>query len=448
MMAAAQHDPFPMPDDLHWVLFKLALVFALVLLNGFFVACEFAMVKVRSSQLNALTNGRSVRTKIAKHIVSHISAYLPATQLGVTLASLALGWLGEPAIATLIYPGLSKMGITDTATIHTVAFGIAFMCITFLHIVLGELVPKNIAIHKPVFMAIWLSAPLHWFRIIFQPVTWALNVSANALLKHVFHITAAGESDMVHSEEELRLIVAESAKGKEVTPVGKELLMNVLDLRQRITREIMTPRGEVVFLDIEDSFETNLQKARDSTHTRFPLCKGHLDNLVGIVHIKDLLGLVLKELPNPNLLSIKREYLLVPEMMPLEKLLTLFLSKHAHLGTVVDEFGGTVGIVTLDNVLEEVVGVIQDEFDTPDAEFKKISANEFTVNGALGLYELNDLAKLDLSSSEVSTVGGYITYKLGHLPKVGEQVAIDGYIATVTQTDGRRVGQIHFKRNA
>src|SRR5207302_7151539 len=216
------------------------------------------------------------------------------------------------------------------------------------------------------------------------------------------------------------------------------------DLRRRVVRDIMTPRGQVVFLNIEESFEDNVKKALASRHTRFPLCRGHLDNTIGLIHIKELVPLMRD--PNPDLLRIRRELIPVPEMMPLEKLLSLFLSKHAHLAIVVDEFGGTVGMVTLEDVLEELVGDIQDEFDTDKAEFQKINANEFTVDGTLGLYELNDLAKLELESPDVSTIGGYVTHLLGHLPKQGELVKIDNYCVTVTQADSRRIRQLHFKK--
>jgi CBS domain containing-hemolysin-like protein len=208
----------------------------------------------------------------------------------------------------------------------------------------------------------------------------------------------------------------------------------------------MTPRGEVVYLDIEDSFEENVKKALESKHTRFPLCRGHLDNTIGLIHIKELVPMMRD--PAPDLMKIKRELIPVPEMMSLEKLLNLFLVRHAHLAIVVDEYGGTVGMVTMENVLEELVGDIQDEFDTEKAEFRKINDREFTVDGGLGLYELRDLADIELENSDVSTIGGYVTHLLGHLPKQGEQVPIEDYIVTVSQTDGRRVGQLHFKKMA
>lgn len=446
LVASASGNPLS-PDNAGWTLLKLLAVLGLVVLNGFFVAAEFAIVKVRTSQIDALAEedgGRDRRVGPARKVVEHLDSYLSATQLGITLASLGLGWVGEPFLSDLLQPLFQLVGLRSPAALHTASFAVAFGIITFLHIVLGELAPKSLAISKALPTTLWVSAPLILFYKVFKPAIWFLNGSANWVLRTLFRLAPASEGELAHSEEELRVIVSESERHEEVTPLGKELLINALDLSRRVTREIMTPRGEVVFLDIDDPFEENLTKARDSRHTRLPLCKGHLDNLIGLVHIKDLLSLVREE--HPDLLTIRRDLPIVPEMMPLEKLLTTFLAKHAHLALAVDEFGGAVGIVTLDNVLEELVGNIQDEFDVAPAEFRQVNPDEFVVEGILGIYELNDLAELDLTSSEVSTVGGYVTSELGHLPRVGEHVRIEGYVATVTKTDGRRVEEVHFKR--
>src|SRR6267378_7320511 len=292
--------------------------------------------------------------------------------------------------------------------------------------------------------ALFVSAPLRWFYVIFKPAIGFLNAASNWVLRRILRVEPIAEGELAHSEEELRFIVRESEKSAEVTALGRELVFNVLDLRDRVVRDIMTPRGEIVYLNVEDDFETNVKKAIESQHTRFPLCRENLDNTVGLIHIKELLPIMRD--PYPDLLKIKRDLIPVPEMMPLEKLLKLFLGKHAHLALVVDEFGGTVGMVMLENVLEELVGDIQDEFDFEKEEFRKISANEFSVDGSLGLYELNDLAKLDLESADVSTIGGYVTHLLGHLPKTGEQVNIDDYLVTVSQADNRRVKHLHFKK--
>jgi CBS domain containing-hemolysin-like protein len=433
----------------HWdsplvVLAKLAVIVGLVALNAFFVASEFAIVKVRSSQLDALEDEGNVRAVFAKHVRSHLDAYLSATQLGITLASLALGWVGEQFLAHMLQPAFALVNVHSQAVISTVSITLAFIGITFLHIVFGELAPKYIAIGSPLSTTLALARPLGGFYILFKPFIWVLNKSSNFFLQKLLRIKPVAGSELAHSEEELRLILDESEKSDEVSELGRDLLVNALDLRQRVVRDIMTPRGEVVFLDLEESFEANVKRAIESRHTRFPLCRGHLDNAVGLIHIKELMPMLRD--PQPDLLRIKREMTPVPEMMSLEKLLNLFLTRHAHLAIVVDEYGGTVGMVTLENVLEEIVGDIQDEFDSEKAEFRKISESEFSVEGALGLYELRDLAGLELESADVSTIGGYVTHLLGHLPKQGEQVRISDYLVTISQTDGRRVGQLHFRR--
>lgn len=423
---------------------KLAGILVLVFLNGFFVAAEFALVKIRLSQIESLIDEGKASAKLSKHIIEHLEAYLSACQLGITLASLALGSIGEPYLAALLSPLFYKIGVTSEAVIHTGSFILGLAAITSLHITLGEQVPKILAIRKPIPSTLLICRPLHWFYILFKPAIWFLNAASNWMLRRLFRIEPASGHEIAHSEEELRVILAESAQADEVSPLGKELLINALDLKDRVVRDITTPRGEVVFLNTEDSFEENLKHATESRHTRFPLCRGHLDDTIGLVHIKDLLKLMRE--PAANFENIKRELHNVPEMMPLEKLLGFFLSRHAHLALVVDEFGGTAGIVTLDNVLEEIVGDIQDEFDAEKPEMRRVAQDEFNVDGSLGLYELNEMLGLDLESDDVSTVGGYVTQLIGHLPQGGEKARIEDFEITVTKADGRRVHEVHFKR--
>jgi CBS domain containing-hemolysin-like protein len=423
---------------------KLAAILGLVVLNGFFVACEFSIIKVRNSQLDALLDEGSVRAEIVKQVRNRLDAYLSATQLGVTLASLALGWLGEQFLVEMLQPLFLLAGIQSHGVITSVSVALAFIAITFMHIVFGELAPKYIAISNPLPVALRLVRPLRGFYFVFRPAIWMLQRTSNFLLHHLLRIQPASGRELAHSEEELRLILYQSEKSDEVSPLGKELLINALDLRDRVVRDIMTPRGDVVYLDLEDDFETNIKKAIASRHTRFPLCRENLDNTVGLIHIKELVPMMRE--PQPDLMRIKRELVPVPEMMSLEKLLKMFLSKHLHLAMVVDEFGGTVGMVTLENVLEELVGDIQDEFDTDKEEIRKINEDEFVVDGGLGLYELRDAAGLELDSADVSTIGGYVTHLLGHLPKQGEKVTIDNYCVTVSQADSRRVRQLHFRK--
>src|SRR5256886_4862756 len=423
---------------------KLAVIAAFVALNGFFVACEFAIVKVRASQLDTLAEEGNMRARFAKYVRGHLDAYLSATQLGITLASLALGWIGERFLVNILEPFFALAQIHSHAFATSVSVALAFISITFLHIVFGELGPKYTAIANPLSVSLRLIRPLGAFYVLFKPAIWVLHKSSNFLLQTVLRRQPVPSTELVHSEEELRLILEQSEKSHEVSPLGHSLLMNVLDLRDRVVRDIMTPRGEIVYLNLEDDFETNVKKAIESRHTRFPLCRENLDNTVGLIHIKELLPMVRD--PHPDLLKIRRELIPLPEMMPLEKLLKLFLSKHAHLAMVVDEFGGTVGMVTLENVLEELVGDIQDEFDFEKEEFRKISANEFTVDGALGLYELNELAKLELESADVSTIGGGVPPLFGLLSEKREKGKNGKHPLPRSSTDGRRVNQLHFKK--
>ncbi len=429
--------------DLFW---QSCIVLGIVLLNAFFVAAEFAIVKVRDSQLQAEIDDGTPGAKFAQHVTRNLDAYLSASQLGITLASIALGMAGEPYVAAVIQPLMFKLGVVNEAWIKGVSITLAFAVVTYLHVVLGEQTPKVLAIRKSLATALLIARPLHIFYIIFKPAIVLLNVSSNLALKVLFRIDPVSEGELAHSEEELRHIVAESQKSKEVTETEKDILLNALALNDRCVRDVMTPRNQVISLDADETFEVNLKVAIDSKHTRYPLVEGHLDHSIGIIHIKDLLGLIGK--PQPDLRKIKRELHMVPEMMPIDKLLRFFLDKHVHVALAVDEFGGAVGVVTLDNVLEEIVGDIQDEFDHDVSEFRRINENEFTVEGTYNLYELADQTGIDLESDEVTTIGGYVTHLLGHLPKVGEKVIIEEYEVTTTKADLRRVLQLHFKHSS
>lgn len=426
--------------ELFW---QAIIVLAIVLLNAFFVAAEFAIVKVRDSQLTAAIEEGTRGAEFAQHVTRNLDAYLSAGQLGITLTSIALGIFGEPYVAMVVQPMLFKLGVTSEAAVRWTSIGIAYALVTFLHVVLGEQTPKVLAIRKSLAVTLIIARPLHLFYFMLKPAIWILSSSTNVMLR-LCGISNVSEHEIAHSEEELRHIVAESQKSKEVTETEKDILLNALALNDRCVRDVMTPRNQVVSLDADDTFEANLKVAIDNKHTRYPLVEGHLDHAIGTIHIKDLLGLIGK--PQPDLRKIKRDLLMVPEMLPIDKLLRFFLDKHVHVALAVDEFGGAVGIVTLDNVLEEIVGDIQDEFDHEVSEFRRINEHEFTVEGTFNLYELAEQAGVDLESDEVTTIGGYVTHLLGHLPKVGEKVTIEDYEVTTTKADLRRVLQLHFKR--
>lgn len=445
ILASAQADlPTEFPEMGKVLLYLFGITIFLVL-NAFFVAIEFALVKVRKSQLLEVSGKKPKRSHLALHALAKLDGYLSAGQLGITVASLALGMMGEPLVAHYVAAIVHKTGIIlPEWGIRTISFVIATASFSFVHVVLGEQVPKVLAIRKPVGTVLLLIQPLHMFYRFFGWAIAVINGSANAILKGVFKVEPAGHEE-VHSAEELAQLVEESEKHDEVTETEREILINALELNDIRVKDVMTARSDVIVLDVDHEFKANLDLAMESKHTRFPLVRGHLDGAVGLVHIKDFLKLIGDE--SPDLMRIKRELKMVPETMPLDTLLTFFLRERAHLAMVVDEFGNPSGLVFLDNVIEELVGDIQDEFDNERSPFTPINDDEFVVEGSISLNELEDhVPELDLESGEVTTVGGYITQRLGHLPEAGEAVLIEMFEAKVTSSDGRRVGQVHFRR--
>ena len=437
--------PHEFPSPLESVLYLLGIAFFL-LLNAFFVASEFAIVKVRPSQLETHAKETGADTERAVHVVKNLDGYLSANQLGITFSSLALGFLGEPFVTALIAPLLALIGMPENG-IYWVSLVIAYASFTFLHVVIGELLPKSIAIRRALGTTQALVGPLHLFYKTFYWVIRFFQGTANWLLKNIFKIDPISEGEHVHSAEELAILVTHSGKFKEVTDTEREILINALELNELWVRDVMTPRNEVVVLDADEPFEKTLDVAIRSKHTRFPLVKGHLDQSIGLIHIKDLFKLM-KD-PDPDLMRIKRELKMVPDTMPLDILLKFFLKEHAHLAMAVDEFGTPVGLVFLDNVMEELVGDIQDEFDNEHSAFMRVNEEEFVVEGSMTLNDLEGFVdELSLESGEVTTVGGYFTQQLERFPEVGETLNILGYEAKVTNTDGRRVGQIHFRKLA
>lgn len=434
------------------ILYILGITFFL-LLNAFFVASEFAIVKVRPSQIESHGKETGADTVRALYVLNHLDGYLSANQLGITIASLALGFLGEPFVEAMISPLLFMMGMPESTSVFGVNFSpvslisfvLAIASFTFLHVVVGELMPKSIAIRRSLGTTMLLVGPLHLFYKTFYLVIRFFQGTANWLLKTLFRIDPISEGEHVHSAEELAILVTHSGKFKEVTDTEREILINALELNELWVRDVMTPRNEVIVLDADEPFEKTLDVAIRSKHTRFPLVKGHLDQAIGLIHIKDLFKLLND--PDPDLMRIKRDLKMVPDTMPLDSLLKFFLKEHAHLAMAVDEFGTPVGVVFLDNVMEELVGDIQDEFDNEHSPFIRVNDDEFVVEGSMTLNDLEGyVSDLYLESGEVTTVGGYITQQLERFPEIGETITILGYEAKVTSTDGRRVGQIHFRK--
>jgi len=427
---------------------QILLVLALVMLNGFFVAAEFALVKIRETQLEPLATKGHRRARIARQIINNLNAYLSATQLGITMASLGLGWVGEPIFAALLSPVLAALHVESEAVRQSISFALGFSALTFLHICAGELAPKWTAIQKPLAISLWVAQPLRWFYIASYPFNWLLNHSAQWLLRQA-GIEQVSELERSHSEDELRLLVSSSQKRSGATDLGRGIVLNALDLRRRVVREVMRPRREIVPLDTEASISACLEIAEKTRYSRFPLAEaGDLDKTAGVVHIKDLYAMRLKARSGADLLPAARKLIYVPETARLEKLLQLFLDRKLHFALVVDEYGGTLGMVTLENILEQLVGQIQDEFDQEKPLLVRANETTWDVDGALPLHDLEELIGESLKLEGVTTVSGWVTHRLGGFPKIGDALAIGSSKMRVEAMDGMRVARLKLEKPA
>ena len=427
---------------------KLLAVVFLVLLNGFFVATEFALVKVRHTQLEPLAVKGHRRAGAALHLVRHLDAYLSACQLGITLASLALGWIGETVFVFLLTPVFQFFAVESVAIQHSLAVGFGFSIITFLHIVVGEMAPKTLAIRLPVETSLWIAFPMRLFYVTMYPFIWVLNESAMLVLRMV-GLQPAAESSGVHSEEELRLLVATSQKHSGASRFSRDIVLNALDLRRRIARDVMRPRNDMAVLNTEDTLAECLDVAEKTRYSRFPLCEGgDLDRTLGVIHFKDLFALRAKARNGADLLPVARKLIYVPETARLEKLMQFFQERKLHLAMVVDEYGGTVGMVTLENILEEIVGQIQDEFDTEKPLLVRVNDTTWVVAGALPLHELEELVALPLREEGITTTSGWVTHRLGGFPKAGDTLTVGAYELQVEEMEGLRVGRLKLSKSA
>jgi CBS domain containing-hemolysin-like protein len=412
----------------------------LVLLNGFFVAAEFALVKVRATRLAELSKRGSGSAKLAEHAVKHLDAYLSATQLGITLASIGLGWVGEPSVAALLVPLFQATNMPDHLT-PGISFAVAFSIISVAHIVLGELAPKSWAIQRAENVSVGVAYPLHWFYIMFRPAITVLNGMAGLLLR-ACGIRPASEHEMAHTEDELRLLLMTSGQHGVLNETEVELAAHVLGFSTKTVEEVMVPRVDIVALDTQRPLERNIQTAKTKPYSRYPLMNGDHDDIVGMIHIKDLF--TLKQ--DMDILSIRREVLAVPETKPLDKMLRDFQREKIHMAIVLDEFGGTAGLVTLEDVIEEIVGEIADEYDPEAADISERAEGEWLVMGRTRLAELNDRLGLSFESKDHDTLGGLMFELLGRTVKTGARVTTGGSELTLVKREGRRISQVLIKR--
>ena len=408
----------------------------LVALNGFFVAAEFALVKVRPTQLEPLEGKRA---RLARHMLRHLDAYLSATQLGITLASLALGWVGEPAFAWLIHPLLDPFVANNPALLHSISVTVSFLVITVLHIVLGEQVPKTIAIRKAEGASLLVALPLYFFYKLTYPAIWLLNQAANRLVR-LIGISPAAEGELLHDEEELRRLLS-SSKESQLSTQKRELLDNIFELSHRVARQIMLPRQDVIYLSTDRPLAENLRLARRSGHTRFPLCEGDLDHVIGLLHIKDIFH---RERPLTALTEVAREIAFVPETLELDRLLKRMRTERFHLAAVIDEYGGVSGIVTIEDVIEEIVGSIQDEFDVEKPELVEKGDGVYQVAGGMLVEDLEEALGVELSERDEDTIGGVVLSELGRNPAVGDRIELGPVTIEVIEVQHNRVATVRI----
>jgi len=421
---------------------KLVLVFLLVLANGFFVAAEFALVKVRLSQIEVLAQDGRWTARLARSVLGRLDAYLSACQIGITLASLGLGWVGEPVVGSLLRDALPRIGISADWS-HYLAFPVAFAAITFLHVTLGEQAPKILAIQKARGTTLVVALPLVIFSFIFRPVIVVLNSASNLLLR-IAGLKVISEQEQAHSEEELRMILAESADGGSLS-VGERLIMeNVLNLEDKRARQVMVPRSDVVYLSTARSLEENYRTVVESGHTRFPLCDGDLDHVLGAIHTKTLLQRMINKRPPATIKELAQDVPFFPENIRLDTLLKHFLRGRRHLAMLVDEYGVISGIVTFEDVLEQLVGPIHDEFDREYQAIMELSHGRYLVDAMCPLEVLEETCHIELQSAEADTAGGLVSELLGHIAKEGESVRIGKYELRVVDADAKRVRRLEL----
>ncbi|MCO5051044.1 MAG: hemolysin family protein [Verrucomicrobiae bacterium] len=425
---------------------KLLAVVFLVFLNGFFVATEFALVKVRATQIEPLAAQGNRRARMALHLARHLDEYLSACQLGITLASLGLGWIGEPVFAELLRPIFQLLELQSAELQQTISVVVGFSVITFLHIVVGEMAPKSMAIRLALPTALWVAYPMRWFYLAMYPFIWLLNESALLLLRSV-GLQPAHESEGVQTEDELRLVIASAQRQTGASPFSRAILQNAIDLRHRVARDVMRPRKEITALDTQATIAECLGVAEKSRYSRFPLCEaGNLDRTWGAVHIKDLYAARIKAHTGADLRSVARKIVYIPETARLERVLQLFQERKLHLAIVVDEYGGTLGLVTMENIVEELIGQIQDEFDQEKPLLVAVADNEWEADGTLPLHELEELVGCDLQTEGITTTSGWVTHKLAGFPKVGDRLSAGNCHLRVEEMNGTLVSRLRITR--
>lgn len=429
------------------MILQIVATFILVLLNGFFVAAEFAIVKVRASQIEIKAKTGSRVAKIAKHMTQHLDGYLAATQLGITLASLGLGWVGEAVMERMLRNMLTAFGASEAVIASfsgTLAPIIAFSIITILHIVFGELAPKSLAIQRPVNTTMAIALPLHFFYIVCRPFIWLLNGFANVILKLVGINNIAGH-EAHHSSEELQYLLDQGKESGALDTNEHELIKNVFDFNERVVKNIMVPRTKISGIELHANHTEVMDFVIKEGYSRIPVYDETIDKIIGIIHAKDILPLLVKK-TEWTLKEIIRKPFFIPETKKINDLLAELQLKRIQIAIVLDEFGGTAGMVTLEDIVEELVGEIQDEYDEEKPIVDKVSDTEFIVNASASLYDVNEYLPHDLpEDGDYDTLAGLVSDLFGKIPEVGEVHEFNGYNFTILKKTEQNIETVKLE---
>lgn len=425
------------------ILVNVVIVLLLVFMNAFFVATEFAMVKVRKSRIETLVLDGKRNAKNTLKVISDLNSYLSACQLGITLASLGLGWVGEPAVAKALMPVFSLFKLHESL-VYSISFILGFAIITAFHIVLGELAPKSIAIISTEDIAIHTAFPLIVFYKLTYPIMWLFNHSTNLVLK-LFGISQVNEHETAHTDEEIKLLVEDSYKHGLIDKTELTFVDNIFNFSEKTVKEIMIPRTDMICIFIEDSSEDIIQTVLDEQLTRYPVCRESKDNVIGFIHIKDLYKQQIDG-GRLNIENIIREIKFVPESMSISELFKAFQKDKVQVAIVIDEYGGTSGLVTSEDILEEIVGEIQDEFDDETGEIIRDGEDEYIVDGKIVLDDIGELLKINIDEENIDTIGGWVYSKLSSYPKVNDKITYENYEFIVVKCDRKRISKVRIKK--
>lgn len=406
---------------------NLVFIAILIALTAFFVTSEFAIVKIRSSRIDQLIEEGNKNAIAAKKVISNLDEYLSACQLGITITALGLGWLGEPTIEHLLRPVINSFGLPSSIS-HVISFSIAFAFITFLHVVVGELAPKTLAIQKAEAVTLLTTRPLIWFYRVMYPIIWALNGSAR-LLTSMFGLKPASEHELAHSEEELRIILSESYESGEINQSEFKYVNKIFEFDNRIAKEIMVPRTEIVSLSKDDTLEDFLQIVQEEKFTRYPIIDGDKDHIIGMANIKEVMTdlIMNRELSSSTLESYIRPIIRVIDSIPIHELLLKMQKERIHMAILMDEYGGTSGLVTVEDIIEEIVGEIRDEFDMDEVPMvRKTEEGQYIIDSKVLVSEVNDLLGTGINDEDIDTIGGWILTE-NYEAKQGDMIEYENY---------------------